>query len=705
VRGASVDNGYLNQGGLTAAAFVPPPTAIGERLYRTGDRVRRLDGVWHFVGRLEGFLNVNGYRVEPGEVEAALRAIEGVVDGAVGMSPASGSLQAWVIAAPETSWEPSALDAALRRQLPTHMVPTRWHRVDALPLAANGKLDRSQLCELDEGVSDAQPNAERISPNESRLMSIWCALLNLDAIGLDDNFFALGGDSILGLQMVARARDAGLAMTPKQLFDFPTVRALAKEVAVPQATTASAIQRDRAIDVPLTPIQQWFFALTLAQPAHWNQSLLLTVPESLEPSRLRRSVEKLIEVHDALRLGFDHDGTAWRQDYRAWDTLDLAGCFSVVDIATCDDQGAVAEIERVCERQQASLNLNCPPLFKVVYFDGGPARSGRLFLLAHHLVVDGVSWRIVLDDLRLLYEGREVLAPRASYLDWANAIRTVDTGSSPTPEPPIGPREETFELPCDRVGDNLQSSTQVHTLRLAPALTQVLVSFGGAEPSLSVDDLCISAIAAALHRWTAHRWSSMECEHHGRDGSESQSLDLSRTVGWFTARYLVAIDVAYGERDGEFVRRVARERDRALTDATTRFAARTAARKTGSRAPVPVTFNYLGQVDMGLPSLQWGSAPESGGAQRGPANERPQRLAINALIRDGALQITIIFSEQCHHAETIQAFGDALLAFLDRFVRAIDDESRALEGSSIEADVSLDDRDLGNLLDELRGAD
>ncbi|HEX7241800.1 MAG TPA: amino acid adenylation domain-containing protein, partial [Longimicrobiaceae bacterium] len=397
IGGVQVARGYPGRPELTAERFVPDPFGggPGARLYRTGDRVRwRADGVLEFLGRTDSQVKVRGFRIEPGEVEAALERHPAVLAAAVVVredGPGERRLVGYYTSAGEAP--PAAeLRAHLKAQLPEHMVPAALVALERLPLTAHGKLDRRALPAPEARVSDGEYERPRTEA-EATLAGVWAEVLKRERVGVHDDFFELGGDSILSIQVVSRARRAGLHLTPRQLFENPSVAALAAVVGVTAGPAAE--QGEVAGEVPLTPVQHGFFEQEVPERHHWNLPVLLTPREPLEPAALERALSRLAEHHDALRMRFREAEGEWRQENAP------AGApvpLDVFDLSALPEAERAAAIEREGARGQRSLDLADGPLFRAALFGLG-AGGQRLLLVAHHLVMDGVSWRVLTEDL------------------------------------------------------------------------------------------------------------------------------------------------------------------------------------------------------------------------------------------------------------------------------------------------------------------
>ncbi|MGH3990678.1 MAG: condensation domain-containing protein, partial [Pseudonocardiaceae bacterium] len=365
----------------------------------TGDVVRwTAGGKLEFVGRADEQVKIRGFRIELGEIESVLQRHPEVTDAVVVVrQEISGHqrLVAYLVQASATD-PPSTPDLRdfLGQELPDYMVPSAFVVVDALPLSPNGKVDRQSL--PDPGLTlevEAQYVAPS-SPAETELAEIWADVLGLDRVGARDNFFELGGDSILSIQVVSRARKAGLRFTTKDLFLHQTVASLASVVT---ATEIGDAEREPVVGpVPLTPIEHWFFQTHTVNPHHFNQSFLVELTDELDERGLERALEALLVHHDALRMRFERVDGHWHQHNAPVQPVEvLQRC----DLSDVDAGEQPAVMEKIAGEVHAGFDLTRPPLLKAVLFDLGAGRRPCLFLAAHHLVVDGVSWRILLDDL------------------------------------------------------------------------------------------------------------------------------------------------------------------------------------------------------------------------------------------------------------------------------------------------------------------
>ncbi len=738
--GAHVTRGYLGQPARTAERFVPDPFAgprgghAGGRLYRSGDRVRRLlDGELVFLGRTDQQVKIRGFRVEPGEVEVVLRGLPEVRAAVVDVrrdgsrAEAGGHGEARLVAyvVPASTARsgdlPATLRAELARRLPEAMVPAVFVELERLPLTANGKVDRQALPAPEHRRRQVAPR----TPRETQMAAIWCQVLGLEDIGVEDDFFALGGDSILSIQVVAKAQRAGWQLSARDLFRHSTIAALAalsldagdsETAAVPAAPEATG-------DVPLAPIQRWYFEQPAEPPHHFNQTLILELTEAVPGERLERALDAVAAAHGALRLRFhpegtQRDGATWRQELV--DHAQVGFERHRLEVATAADWPAA--LDAFLPAFERSLDLQAGPLLRAALLEAAPldgvlldgAAGARLVLAAHHLVVDGVSWRILLEDLSLalaslaLEQTPELLPEAATYAAWARA-RVAWAGSHGDAAAEawlqyLGPAPGAthLSLPCDSkpqaTGETLAqantiaSAAQVHCSLDAERTRQLLRSAPAAY-RLRPDELLLAALAATLAEWSGQPRIELELEGHGRGEDASDDLDLSRTVGWFTSRYPVLLDVPAAAQGVRALLLAVKEQLRQLPAAAEAYGAGRylatgeAAAALAARPHPAVAFNYFGRFDTALPaSGPLRLAGEQSQHQRAPDSLRRQLLDISAVVLEDRLQVSWIYSRAVHRTATIEGLAERFEAW----TQALLDHCLAAEAGGLSpSDVPL----------------
>jgi amino acid adenylation domain-containing protein/non-ribosomal peptide synthase protein (TIGR01720 family) len=719
VSGAGLARGYLNRPELTAEKFIEwaGGSSNRQRLYRTGDLARWLaDGNIEFLGRIDEQVKLRGFRIEPGEIEAVLRRHPAITDAVVSAredEPGRKRLVAYLVAEPETAPAGSELRSFLKDRLPEYMIPSAFVRLDALPLNANGKVDRRCLPAPETGRLETA--GELVAPQtgaERTLAEIWQQLLGLKEVGVSDNFFELGGDSILSIQVIARARSAGLHLTPRQFFQHPTIAGLAAVAGT--ITPVDAEQGTVTGEMPLTPIQRWFFAQEFTDAHHWNQAVMLELSERPEADRLAAVLKELLAQHDALRLRCTRTEAGWRQ-FNAG--ADEPVPFEWIDLSALTDAELRGAIEARAAQLQASLNFTTGPLLRVAYFDCGAARRGRLLLVIHHLAIDGVSWRVLLEDFQTAYQqlstGNPVQLPpkTTSFKAWAqklteyaqsDAARAEFTYWQSLAEGHVAP------LPVDYAeGENTQARAQTAAISLSEEETRALLQEVPAAYGTEISEVLLAALARTFARWTGSRELLVDLEGHGREEIIA-GVDLTRTVGWFTSLYPMRLRLPVNDAPGEALKAVKeqlrRVPNRGIGFGILRWLSRDEAIKQSLRAlPQPeVGFNYLGQVDQTLRGdSPFRPARESVGASQSARSERPHRIEINGSITGGRLQLGWSYSAAQYRPATIERLASDYLARLRELIAHCQHAESGGYLPSDFPDVALNQAELDAILEEI----
>lgn len=671
--GANISRGYLGDPQLTAERFVPDPfsSTPGARLYRTGDLARRRhDGQLEFRERIDQQVKIRGHRIEPAEIEAALLRHEAVREAVVvGDEDVDGNrrLVAYVAARSEQAVTALELRRFLAGLLPKHMMPAVFTLLETLPRLPNGKIDRRAL---------PQPATALFSENESYvpprtsiervLCDLWSEVLKVERVGIHDDFFELGGDSILSIQVAARARLSGLQLTPSQIFQQPTPAGLAEVASISRAS--HSVEESITGDVPLTPIQHWFFEQQFSVPNHWNMTLMLEPRERLDPDLLDQAFAHLVQHHDALRLRFVNVPDGWRQ-FIASETNGT--------LLRVENQAAP---ETIADETQAQLNIANGDLLRAVLFERGEGQPQRLLIVIHHLVVDAVSWRILLEDLSRIYRQLQhgvpiSLPPKTtSYARWAKLLAEHACSEHARSELDYWTTlssKSIKPLPIDFPnGNNIEGET--HTLTIAPdaAETQALLRDVAHAYNTQVNDVLLTALLDAISHWTGEQSILIELEGHGREDL-FDDVDLSRTAGWFTNAFPILLEtkadlspIAALQSVKQQLRNIPRH---GLGYGLLRYLNDDAeVAQVMRRLPEPqVGFNYLGQLDQMLDdSTLFSLVREPGGKTRHKSAHRSQLLEINAWVCNQQLQVDWIYGAGLHQQRTIESLAE-------RFVTAL----------------------------------
>ena len=676
VGGDQVALRYAGDPERTAARFIPSPFVDGDRLYLTGDRVRRhADGELSFVGRVDDQIKVRGFRVEPGEIEAVLARHESVDEALVVQHAPSGAaarLVAWVVARnPAEPPQMNALRDAAMQALPAYMVPKHIELIDTLPRTAAGKADRRKLALRSPGKPVGTDSGGAPSNDAERtLAEIWRRVLGLDTVGIHDDFFALGGDSLLSIRVLARAGKAGLTLSPAEFFRHPTIAAQARAAA--SAPAHQVPQKPIVGPLPLMPIQHWFFKHITSATAHWNLSYRFDLAPGAALADLTRAVTAVMSHHDALRTIFVERDGAWTAQQQP--PMD-ATIVSNIDLRSADD--ADRALDAAATALNASLTLDEAPLLRVAYLRTANGTPDGLLIVAHHLIVDAESWRILIEDLALALEqigaGRSPTLPARTHSlrDFATRLQTwsgsdaFSASAARWRDLLTRPFVDLAPAPSAPRRTATEGDARTRDLALAAAPTAQLAD-AAASARASVYEVLVASVVRSLGQQLETPAVRIELEGHGRD-PVFDDLDVSRTVGWFTSAYPVVVhdDTLWATAGGAL--RATKSALRASPDKGISYGALLCSSRNDDAATavraVPrasVLFNFLGEQQdddddrMRLRDERCGQAR----ADRAP---RAYLLEINAQIRQGVLVFTLVWPNEWLEEATIDALGQGLL--------------------------------------------
>ncbi|MEH2059372.1 MAG: amino acid adenylation domain-containing protein [Nostoc sp.] len=688
IGGAGLAKGYLNRSELTQEKFIPNPfnnskfKIQNSKLYKTGDLARYLpDGNIEYLGRIDNQVKIRGFRIELGEIEAALSQHSDVQTSVVIIRediPGNKRLVAYVVPQPQITPTVSVLRSFLKEKLPEYMIPSAIVTLESLPLTPNGKIDRRALPAPEARTGIESSLIAPRTPIEEKLAQIWAQVLRVEQIGIHDNFFELGGDSILSIQIISRAKVAGIKLTVKQLFANQTIAQLATVVGT---TKALSIEQGLVTGtLPLTPIQHWFFEQKLPEKHHFNQSFLLTVPSDLNLEILEQVWQQLLKHHDALRLRFTQTDTIWQQIHAApTDNITIPH----FDLSTVPETEIETVIETTDNELQASLNLS-ENLVQVALFWLGIDKKARLLIIIHHLVVDGVSWRILLEDLQTAYQqlsqGKTIQLPTktTSFKDWARQLTEYAVAEVLKSELDYwlsASYDEVDSIPVDYAqGINTTASARTISVLLDEVETLSLLQDVPKAYKTQINDILLTALALVLSGWTNSDSVLFNLEGHGRE-EIIDGVDLSRTVGWFTTIFPVIVELGNIDNLGTALKSV-KEQLREIPNKGIGYGLlrylNVDAEISAQLEEIPqaeISFNYLGQFAqvMNTSSLMQ-IANEPSGNSESLQGQRHCLIDINAIIINEKLQIDWTYSSNIHHHETIENIAQEFVETLQKLI-------------------------------------
>lgn len=660
IAGDGLARGYLNRPELTTERFVPDPFMPGERMYLTGDLARWLpDGNIEYLGRTDHQVKIRGLRIELGEIENRLQSYNAIKEAVVVVKEGKDGAKylCGYVVTQEEELDVAAVRTYLAQELPDYMLPAHIIRMEKLPLTSSGKVDRKMLPDPEHSVAT---DAEYEAPGnqvEKRLVEIWQEVLGVTNIGINDNFFALGGDSIKAIQVLARLQRYNLKVDVKNLLTNPAIKQLSQYV----------IQSVNEIDqgavtgqVALTPIQQWFFAKNFTNMHHWNQATMLYHKDGLNEAVLRKVLQKIVAHHDLLRSGFTRSEGEVVQTIREMD--DEQFTLNVYDFTDNNDYDE--QITTLTNNLQESIDLHNGPLIKLGLFK--TSAGDHLLIVIHHLVVDGLSWRILLEDIQIAYSqacsNSAIKLPEKtdSYQTWSQKLKEYAGSKQLLQElgywtnienTPTAPLPKDHEITNDKVstGENL-------TFTLAVAETEKLLRQANKAYNTEINDLLLTALGLAIKDWSGLDKVTINLEGHGRE-ADFLDINIARTVGWFTSIYPVILDLAWADKLSRQIISIKEQLrqipNKGIGYGILRYLASSQNSVVLNRAP-EIVFNYLGQFDQVLKKEEFQLSRFDIGKTVSQDAERSHPLEIIGVIVDGKLSITFNYNREAYAPNTLQ---------------------------------------------------
>ncbi len=689
IAGSGLASGYLFDQALTAETFIPNPFVENERMYKTGDLAKRLDnGVLEYLGRVDEQIKVNGYRIEPDEINYYLRQYPDVTDSVVEVRNLEDreNLFAYLLTEKGTAAiEESPLKTYLAERLPFYMIPTRIICLEEFPITGNGKIDHRTLAAL-AIEKEGEPKKEASNEVERIFADIWQDLLAKEYVAVDDNFFELGGDSIKAVQIVSRLHEKGISVQVKDILTYHTIEHLVSN----EKYSYSGLSADQGIISGVkdrSPIESWFFNQEFANPSYYNQSVLLNINEVLNVSLLQKAFETLIGHHDGLRLNYDRNSKVLFFNERH-----LNQDFIIPVRALEEDfTGQLVKIK-------SEFDISESLLIKAVIFSDKDEQK-YLFLTAHHLVTDGLSWRILLHDLSQTYKSLETGSQKAlppkttSLIEWQHQLSAW--------QPEMGEvskqyweqvKQCPFVLPLDfKTNDWSVKGLRQYTVSLDKDYTDFLIREAHKPYRTHVFTLLNVALAWAIRDWTGSNTFVLEHENHGR---HLDDCDVSRTLGWFTAMYPVKLELV-GKDPREQIKAI-KEQIKKVPHHGIPFGLDSQRSVQGkSESPSELRLNYLGEFVL-EDNDHWSFSGLPTGPETASDNHLTAKLELNAIVMNEVFSLDIAYHETAFLDQTIHDFGANFTRNLIALLDQIRDESD-VHFTPSDFEIALDQKELDEL--------
>ncbi|AXG70693.1 linear gramicidin synthase subunit D [Kordia sp. SMS9] len=672
IGGLGITRGYLNKKELTQKKFIEDPFVAGGSVYKTGDLGRWLnDGNIEYIGREDDQVKLRGYRIELGEIEKKLLTKEAVKEVVVQLLKSeetdNDQLVAYITA--ETSQNANELNNYLITKLPPYMLPNSYYQLDIIPLTPNGKIDKKALQSLEEEYKLKGEYVPPTTPEEIVLANTWEKVLRREHIGIKDNFYSLGGDSIKSIQVISQLKRNGYALKIDLLLSIPVLENLAKHIKK-AAKSVKKYQVDGTI--ALSPIQQAFIQdKNIKVPNYYNQSILLKFTEIIAFSKLNAAFRKLVAHHDGLRLRFDTVNNNWVQYIAKFHEEDYA--VEIYDLR--NEVDAIAKMEEIGTQLQSSFQLKNASLFKMVIFrlhDGD-----RLAMISHHLIMDGISWRIIMEDLGLVYSQKEsntnVLQFKSdSYLSWVRCQQEyIKNGHLNTEKEiweeiadsniPSLPTD--FEFDTENVKINENISFTLDTEKTAILKTEINGIY-----NTSISDVLLLNLSTSLQKVFGIQESLVLLEGHGREDID-KDIDISRTIGWFTTNYPFVLKAADSSNPLSSLLKLKKQLKRIPNNGIGYGILSYLSDELAVSIQPTIEFNYLGDFDGNSDQHEetgeakadqlFEFSSESIGLSTHADNTSETVLLVTGMIVKGEFVLTISYGNACYKTETIQQLVDS----------------------------------------------
>jgi amino acid adenylation domain-containing protein/non-ribosomal peptide synthase protein (TIGR01720 family) len=713
IGGIQIARGYHNKADLTAEKFIPDlfTQKSGERMYRTGDLVKITDDFnIEFIERIDNQVKLRGYRIETDEIEYHLKKFEGIKEAKAFIKSNEDNekhLVAYLIKDQSAEISSDVLSKYLRNKVPSYMVPSAFVFIDFFPMTSGGKIDTNKLPVPDSftiGIT-----TEYLQPEtdvQKTLASIWCEVLKLEKVGIKDNFFELGGDSILTLQVASRARQKGIEITPKQIFQNPTIEMLSS-VSFEKSKIVATQEMITGIS-KLLPVQKWFFKQKFEQPHHWNQSVLLEISHDVDFQILEKSFNSVIEHHDALRLRFyEKDG-------------ELLGHFVnenyelTIEAIKIHEGSDHFELEEAIRNYQSKLNFVTGRIIGAAIFYSENGNRRYLLIAIHHLVIDTVSWQILLEDLIFAYERIIQNQPvqfqpkTTEYCYWADRLEKLsqtDYIQNQTKYWEMILSHKSRSIPKDfEQIENLEKDLTTLKISADKDLTDRIQKKSNELQNFKLNEVLLAVVSTSLIKWIGSNSLKITMESHGRE-IIFDDVDISRTTGWFTSAYplLLKFSKSYDLKSNlvevkEAVRNIP---DNGIGYGILRYNNLQSKSEFNLSIEPEISFNFLGIISSEQFSNKLFRRTEGINlSERGAENHRVNLIDISVEIFDGRLYFHFGYNKKIHRGDTIQKIADDVLSLLVDFTESTDSMGRTYSPSDFK-DVKIEQEELNEILNEI----
>ncbi len=706
IGGAGVTRGYLNRPELTKEKFIQVDFNQPDRVYRTGDLARWTDeGEVEFLGREDHQVKIRGYRIELDEIQTRLLEIENILDAVILVKKSSlgqNMLCAYIV---EREREMSSIyKNMLKKSLPTYMVPNIYISLDKIPITPIGKIDRQALLkiEINEGKTKILPRNKK----EGILLSIWAEVLGYKEkdLSVTDNYFELGGDSIIGIQIASKLLNNGIKVELRDLFEYQTIEELAERA------QEIELKKDNRVDnaegeVKLSPIQNWFFNQEFTNFNHWNQSMVLDSSKSMDKRLIEKTLSEIVGLHDTFKLKYKRQGNQWIQRY---DSSSKIYDLHIYDHTQLDIDESIEIQNKIIKEMHQNVDIVNGPIIKVAYIEKSKT-SNKLIFVIHHLIIDGYSWRVLIEDFIRIYlsyeSNKEVINPTKTdtFKTWVEKCEEYSNSKEIENDILFWNNyipDEVLDIDVDVMGSRyLENDTQVYKMKIDSECTSSFKNKLRGAYNASIYESLLMAFSKAI----SLQFNSdvfLDVEGHGRE-SISNDIDVSRTMGWFTSVYPIFIEKSVLESDYKFGFQSIRSNKKSIPKNGMTYGLIKYLRKhTGlsSNKPEPkISFNYLGTMDSVSKNSFLNHSNDEVGEFHAKENHTSYLIEFDALIVNDEINIYIKYNSKLFDRYVIEKLEGELKKQIDDMILASFSETST---NYIPADFPLVDVDQ-KVIDEI----
>lgn len=698
VGGPGLSNGYLKRPELTANSFLTNPNTDKEgKLYKTGDLARyNADGNLEFLGRKDHQVKIRGHRIELEEIKNIAVQQDNITEAEACVVTVNNINQIYLYVSLMDTTLASNLQSILAKKLPKYMIPSRIITLANFPKLPNGKNDLGELVKIEvKHTAELARNTKNkpVTEIQEKLLEVWGNVLKQPNIGINDNFFEVGGDSILSIQIISGARKMGLSFSPNDLFEHQTIAELERLI-INSNTEFKNEYSAYTGPIPLSPIQKWFFETHKKAPHYWNQAFEIEYTSSKEVSTVKKAYEYIIQNHDALRTRFYTNGEQVNAEIISYNNF---FGFETFELSQKDQIANDEHVNSVIKNIQQQIDLEKSSLFKCLYFQNHQLNNYKIVLLAHHLVIDVVSWQIVLDDFKSALDTNtfENSVRTTSIKDWHEYLIEISTSKEILAELDFWQAQNAkYKLPVD-LNDELpliEASVKTESYILDQEHTQTLTTIANEAYNTKTDELLLAAFSTALCQFTNSNEVSIALEKHGRETLKT-NFDLSNTVGWFTSFFPIKIHNSLNRTYAKDITEL-KETLRNVPNGGIGFGIlKHHTTKLNAINYPEVVFNFLGtKTETEFNFLTKGV--------RHSSSERYYFLEANLHLEQQKMIMRLSYSTENYNVETIQN----LMALFDKVLKEILEHCTSVQGKFTPSDfpeLDMDQNDLDDLLDSI----